>query len=72
VSVFVAVGIVGVVVAVLGELPFRGNTGVPAMLRRSAVGSFGWGVVIALVVWIGRGVFRRLWPNTKSSLSGSR
>ena len=53
-----AVGIVGIVVAVLGELLFRsGWAGVPAVLRRSAIGGFGWGVVIAAVVWTGRRVF---------------
>jgi hypothetical protein len=53
-SIFVAVGIVGMAVSVLGELLFRGGAGVPAMMRRSAIGSFGWGAVIAIVVWIGR------------------
>ena len=27
-----------------------------AMLRRSAIGGFGWGVIIAAAVWIGRRV----------------
>ena len=50
-----AVGTVSVVVAVLGELLFRaGRAGVPAMLRRSAIGGFGWGLIIAVVVWAGR------------------
>ena len=54
-SILVAVFIVGVVVSVLGELIFRsGWVGVPAMLSRSAIGSFGWGVIIAAVVWLGR------------------
>jgi hypothetical protein len=54
-SVILAVGVVGVIVSVLGEWLFRGGvSAVPAMLRRSAVGSFGWGVKIAGVVWIGR------------------
>jgi len=57
-SIVVAVGTVSIVVAVLGELLFRGGwTGVPAMLRRSAIGGFGWGVIIALVVWAVRRVF---------------
>jgi len=57
-SIVLAVGIVGVAVSVLGELLFRGGaSAVPAMLRRSAVGSFGWGVVIAAVAWIVRRAF---------------
>jgi hypothetical protein len=40
---------------VLGELLFRsGSPGVPAMLRRSAIGGFGWGAVIAAGVWVCR------------------
>jgi hypothetical protein len=59
-AIVVAVGTFGVVVSVLGEVLFRGSTAdVPAMLRRSAIGSFGWGVVIASVVWIARRVFAR-------------
>jgi multidrug efflux pump subunit AcrB len=58
-SIVVAVGTVSVVVAVLGELLFReGREGVPAMVRRSAIGGFGWGVIIALVVWAGRRALR--------------
>lgn len=54
-SMLVTVFIVSVVVSVLGELIFRGGwAGVPAMARRSAIGGFGWGVIIAAVVWIGR------------------
>ena len=45
-------GIVSVVVSVLGELLFKsGWAGVPVMLRRSAIGGFGWGVIIAAGVW---------------------
>ena len=56
-SIVLAVGIVGIAVSVLGEL-FRGGwSGVPAMLRRSAIGGFGWGVIVAAAVWIGRRVF---------------
>ena len=52
--------VVGMVVAVLGELLFgNGVAGVPAMLRRSAIGSAGWGVIIAVIVWLGRRVFVR-------------
>jgi hypothetical protein len=56
-AVFAAVGIVGIVVSVMGELTFRGWAGVPAMVRRSAIGGFGWGLVIAAVVWAGRRAF---------------
>ena len=53
-SIVLAVGIVGIVVSLIGEL-FRGGwAGVPTMLVRSATGSFGWGVIIAGVVWIAR------------------
>ena len=62
-AIVAAVGIVGIVVSVLGEL-FRGGwAGVPAMLRRSAIGGFGWGLIIAAVVWIGR---RALGLSTKT------
>ena len=57
-SLVAAVGIVGVVISVLGELLFKsGWAGVPAMLRRAAIGGFGWGVIIAAGVWAGRRVF---------------
>ena len=59
-SIILAVGTVGVIVSVLGELSFRGTAGVPAMAQRAAIGSFGWGVLIAIAVWIGRRVFVRL------------
>jgi hypothetical protein len=52
-----AVTLVGVVVSVAGELMFRGSAGVPAMVQRSAIGGAGWGVVIALAVWIWRRLF---------------
>jgi hypothetical protein len=55
-AIVLAVAIVGVVVSVLGELLFRGAAQVPAMLRRSVIGSLGWGVVIAVAVWVGRRV----------------
>ena len=62
-AIVAAVGIVGIVVSVLGEL-FRGGwAGVPAMLRRSAIGGFGWGLIIAAVVWVGR---RALGLSTKT------
>jgi hypothetical protein len=50
-SIIAAVTIVGVVVSVTGELGRGGWAGVPDMLRRSAIGGLGWGVVIAVVVW---------------------
>ena len=54
-SIVAAVVAVSVVVAVLGELIFRGGwAATPAMLRRSAIGGLGWGVIIAAVVWAGR------------------
>ena len=67
-SIVSAVTIVGVIVAVLGELLFRnGWSGVPAMARRSAIGGFGWGLIIAAVVWIGR----RVLASRKKTRSGS-
>jgi hypothetical protein len=57
VSIVAAVLAVSVVVAVVGELIFRGGwAATPAMLRRSAIGGLGWGLVIAAVVWAGRKV----------------
>lgn len=57
-SIVAAVTAVGVVVSVLGELVFRGGwAGAPATLRRSAIGGFGWGLIIAIAVSIGRRVF---------------
>jgi hypothetical protein len=57
-SVVVAVTTVSVVVAVVGELLFRqGWAGVPMMMRRSAIGGFGWGLIIAAAVWAGRRAF---------------
>lgn len=57
VSIVLAVGIVGIVVSLMGEL-FRGGwAGVPTMLGRSATGSFGWGVIIAVMVWLARRLF---------------
>lgn len=56
-SIIAAVFAVSVVVAVLGELIFRGGwAAAPAMLRRSAIGGLGWGVIIAAVVWGSRKV----------------
>lgn len=55
-----AVTAVSVVVAVAGELFFHdGVAGVPRMFRRSAIGGFGWGVLVAIVVWAGRRILGR-------------
>ena len=55
ISVLVAVGTVGVLVSVLTTVLFGGGiSAAPAIARRSAIGGFGWGVVIAAMVWIGR------------------
>jgi len=54
-SILAAVTAVSIVVAVLGELLFRGGwAATPAMLRRSAIGGLGWGVIVAAVVWTAR------------------
>jgi hypothetical protein len=59
-SIILTVVVVGVAVSVLGEVLFNsGWAGVPATLRRSLVGAFGWGVVMAIGVWIGRRLFVR-------------
>ena len=52
VSIVVAVGIVGMLVSVLTTMIFGdGLSAVPAMARRSGIGGFGWGAVIAAAVW---------------------
>lgn len=54
-SILVAVVAVSVVVSVLGVVVFgSGWVGAPAMLRQSAIGGFGWGVLIAAMVWASR------------------
>jgi hypothetical protein len=54
-AIVVGVTTVSVTTAVLGELLFHdGGSGVLGMLRRSAIGGFGWGVIAAAVVWTGR------------------
>jgi hypothetical protein len=55
VSVVVAVGTVAVLYAVLTAVMFGGGfSAAPSMASRSAIGGFGWGVVIAAMVWIAR------------------
>jgi hypothetical protein len=56
-SIVFVVAIVGIVVSVVGELFRGGGSGVPVMLRRSAIGSFGWAVIIAIAVWLVRRIF---------------
>lgn len=51
VAIFLAVMIVGVTVSLLGQLYRGGWDTLPAMARRSVVGSAGWGLVITLVAW---------------------
>jgi len=54
-SIVAAVWTVSVIVSVLGQLLFRGGwAGVPAILRRSAIGGLGWGLIVALVVGASR------------------
>jgi hypothetical protein len=61
VAILVAVITVSVVVSVTGETLWgSGWTGVPTMLRRSAIGGFGWGLIIASAVWIVRRGYRTL------------
>lgn len=58
-SIVLFVMVVGMTVAALGEMYRGGLAGVPAMMRRSAIGSAGWGVIIAGGAWaIQRGLAR--------------
>ena len=60
-AIVAAVTTVSVIVAVAGELlSHDGGVGVSGMFRRSAIGGFGWGVVIAAVVWVTRRVMLRM------------
>ena len=55
ISVLVAVGTVGVLYSALTTVLFGGGiSAAPSMARRSVIGGFGWGVVVATMVWIGR------------------
>jgi hypothetical protein len=61
VSILFAVLAVSVVVSVLGVVIVGpGWAGVPAMVSRSAIGGFGWGAIIAAVVWASRRLYK-LW-----------
>jgi len=51
VSIVLFVICVGVVVAVAGGVYRFGWSAAPAMARRSAIGSAGWGVIIAAAAW---------------------
>jgi len=59
ISIVAFVTIIGVTVSVAGALYRFGWNAVPDMVRRSAVGSFGWGVIIAAVAWVALRVARR-------------
>ena len=58
-SIVAFVTIVGVTVSAAGALYRFGWEAVPAMISRSAVGSFGWGVIIAAAAWVALRVVRR-------------
>ena len=51
ISIVVFVTIVGVTVSAAGAAYRFGWPAVPDMVRRSAIGSFGWGVIIAALAW---------------------
>jgi hypothetical protein len=51
VSIVAFVTLIGVTVSVAGALYRSGWEAVPDMVGRSAVGSLGWGVIIAVVAW---------------------
>jgi len=51
-SIVVFVVLVGVTVSGAGAVYRFGWEAVPEMVRRSAVGSFGWGIIIAAFAWI--------------------
>jgi hypothetical protein len=59
-SIILYVMLVGIAVAVLGEVYRGGWSGVPVMIVRAAIGSAGWGVIIAAIAWVvQRGLARR-------------
>ena len=51
ISIVVFVTMVAVTVASAGAVYRFGWESVPAMARRSAIGGFGWGVIIAAAAW---------------------
>jgi hypothetical protein len=51
-SILLFVTLVGVMVSAVGELRRDGWAGVPAMAARAAIGSAGWGAVIAGIAWV--------------------
>ena len=59
ISIVAFVTIVGIAVSVTGALYRSGWEAVPDMAGRSAVGSFGWGIIIAAVAWIALRFVRR-------------
>ena len=62
IAIGIFVTIVSVTVAVAGAVYRFGWDAVPSMARRSAIGGFGWGVIIAAAAWgVGR-VFGRSRP----------
>jgi uncharacterized membrane protein (DUF485 family) len=58
-SIVLFVTCVGVVVAVAGAVYRVGWSAVPAMARRSAIGSAGWGVILAAAAWSVRWVLAK-------------
>jgi hypothetical protein len=59
ISIVLFVTMVSVTVAVAGAVYRFGWEAVPAMVLRSAIGGFGWGVIIAAAAWAGRRVLIR-------------
>jgi len=51
ISIVIFVMMVGLTVSVAGAFYRFGWAAVPAMVQRSAIGSFGWGVIIAALSW---------------------
>ena len=51
ISIAAFVMMVGITVSVAGAVYRFGWAAVPAMLQRAAIGSFGWGVIIAALSW---------------------
>jgi hypothetical protein len=52
IAIIVFVTLVSISVALTGAM-YRGDwDAAPGMVRRSAIGGFGWGIVIAAVAWV--------------------